>query len=122
MRLTVSQKCRVLLACGVLAAAVAGAVAATAGRDREAADADVPGLYCCEAEGFRYEYHAPTGCEGLYELRPGPDGAVDVIESHADVAARCRSALREKLRVARLEDLRAQYADTIRRLQALGYL
>jgi hypothetical protein len=79
-------------------------------------------MYSYDAEGFRYEYHAPTGKEGLYELRTDPNCLASVLKDHEDVAKRCRAALAQDLKVEHLEELRARYADEIRRLEALGYL
>jgi hypothetical protein len=115
------QKYRTALACGIVVTAVVAAATAFAHPEKDAAET-IPGLYCCEADGFRYEYHAPSGYEGLYELRSAPGVVVDVIGSHSDVAARCRRALEERLHVRSLDSLRAEYHDTIQRLKALGYL
>jgi len=81
-----------------------------------------PGMYTYDAEGYRFEYHAPTGKEGLYDLRTDPNCLTSVLKDHEDVAKRCRSALTQDLKIERLEELRARYADEIRRLEALGYL
>jgi hypothetical protein len=105
----------------VATAAVAAAAVLVRPAKVVAAEA-TPGLYCYEADGFRYEYHAPTGHEGLYDLRTGPRAVADVLGSHAEVAARCRRALAAKLHVDSLESLRGEYGDTIRSLKALGYL
>ena len=122
MPLPPSQKYRTVLACVVVAAAAIVTAAAFAWPENVVAAEAMPGLYCYEADGFRYEYHAPTGHEGLYDLRTGPDAVVDVLRRHADVAERCRRALEEKLHVNSLDSLRGEYGDTIRRLKALGYL
>lgn len=122
MPLASSRKYRTVLACVVAVGAVAATVAAFAWPESDVAAETTPGLYSYEIDGFRYEYHAPTGHEGLYDLRTGSDDVVDVLRTHADVAARCRRALEEKLHVKSLETLRGQYDDTIRRLHALGYL
>ena len=116
------QKYRTVLASLVVAGAAIAAAAAFAWPEKDVVTQATPGLYCYESDGFRYEYHAPTGHEGLYDLRSGPDSVVDVLQSHADVAARCRHALETKLHVASLDSLRVEYDDTIRRLKALGYL
>jgi hypothetical protein len=117
-----SQKYRLILACAVVVTAAAATAAAFARPAKETAAAAAPGLYRYEADGFRYEYHAPTGGEGLYDLRSAGGVGDDVLDRHRDVAARCRRALERKLGVESLESLRAEYADTIRRLHALGYL
>ena len=120
-----SQKRRVVVA-AVLVAAAAIASAALLLRPHSGA-ALAPheisaGMYAYDAEGFRYEYHAPTGREGLYELRSDPNCLASVLKDHEDLAKRCRAALAKDLDVEKLEDLRARYADEIRRLKALGYL
>jgi len=117
-----SQKYRLILACAVVVTAVAATATALTRPATETAAGATPGLYCYEADGFRYEYHAPTGCEGLYDVRSAPGVDDDVLHRHRDVAARCRRALERKLGVASLDSLSAEYADTIRRLHALGYL
>jgi hypothetical protein len=122
MPLASSQKCRVALACVVVMGGALALTAAFARSERDVASGSMPGLYCYEADGYRYEYHAPTGHEGLYDLHTGRDSVVDVMDSHADVAARCRRELERKLGVANLDSLRGEYDDTIRRLRALGYL
>jgi len=120
MPLPPSQKYRTVLACIVVASAAIVTASAFAWPEKVVAAEATPGLYCYEADGFRYEYHAPTGHEGLYDLRA--DSVVDVLHNHAEVGARCRRALEKKLHVNSLESLRGEYDDTIRRLKALGYL
>jgi hypothetical protein len=122
MPLPSSQKYRTVLACVIAASAAVATAVAFAWPNKGVAAQATPGLYCYEADGFRYEYHAPTGHEGLYDLRTDPNTVVDVLQGHADVAARCRRNLAEKLHVKSLESLRGEYDDTIRRLKALGYL
>ena len=122
MPLASTQKYRTVLACLVVASVAVATVTAFAWPAKDVAAEATPGLYCYEADGFRYEYHAPTGHEGLYDLRTGPDALVDVLRRHADVAERCRRALEAKLQVNSLDSLRGEYGDTIRRLKALGYL
>jgi hypothetical protein len=124
MSLVPTQKYRIALAILVLATGAGAAAAAFSRRVEASAPATetVAGLYATEAEGFRYEYHAPTGTEGLYELRTLREPPVDVLAAHPEIAARCRTSLQKKLGVANLDELRAAHADTIRRLKALGYL
>jgi len=122
MPLAAVQKCRTALALVVVTAAAVSTAAVFARPEKVVAAEATPGLYCYESDGFRYEYHAPTGHEGLYDLRTGRKSVVDVLGSHADVAARCRHALEAKLHVASLDSLRSEYGDTIRSLKALGYL
>jgi hypothetical protein len=117
-----AKKYRMTFACILLAGAVVATATAFARPSRHAPSQDAAGLYSHEAEGFRYEYHAPTGHEGLYDLRTGADGVTDVLPQNVEVAKRCRAALEQKLKVKNLDELRAEYDDTIRRLKALGYL
>ncbi len=117
------QKCRRNLALLLIAAAVGAAF----GASRHAAEIDddrvetAAAVVCCDRDGLRYEYHVPTGGESLHDAKNDPDGLVNVIRDHEDVAAACRLELEGRLGVAALSDLRAGYADTIRRLRAVGY-
>jgi hypothetical protein len=124
MPMTLSKKCRRNLALLLVAAsAVAGgfvfhATPAVA----KAANADTaPAVVTCDRDGLRYEYHVPTGGETLHDLARDPRGLVNVLHDHEDVAAACRVDLARRLGVSSLADLRAGYADTIRRLHAVGY-
>jgi hypothetical protein len=72
--------------------------------------------------GYRYEYHIPTGTEFLYDVNADPRGLVNLIAREGTRAARCRHSLETKLSVQNLEELRAPYAEKIKRLRALGYL
>lgn len=91
------------------------------GREHAPPDVDgVPTVLTCELDGFRYEYHVPTGTESLYAS--DESRLVNVIEEHRATADACRRALEERCGVARLEVLRGRYGDTIRRLHSLGYL
>jgi hypothetical protein len=120
-----SQKRRIVIAAGlVAAAAIATAFVLLRRHDGPGLSPheSSPGMYTYDAEGYRFEYHAPTGREGLYELRSDPNCLSSVLKQHEDVAKRCRAALAQDLNVERLEELRAKYADEIRRLEALGYL
>ena len=122
MPLAAAQKYRSVFALVIVASAAIATGAVFARPEKDVAAEATPGLYCYEADGFRYEYHAPTGHEGLYDLHTGPDSVVDVLPSHTEVAARHRRALEAKLQVDSLDTLRGEYDDTIRRLKALGYL
>jgi hypothetical protein len=110
----------------VLLAAAGGAVLAlgtNAGREHDAAAAEKAlGVVSTERDGFRYEYHAPSGRESLFDLRRDPQCLVNVASSHADLVGACRDELESSLGVKSLEELRAPYAETIRRLEAMGYL
>jgi len=120
-----SQKRRIVIAAVlVAAAAIATAIVFLRRHDAPglAPHETSPGMYSYDAEGYRFEYHAPTGKEGLYELRTDPNCLTSVLKDHQDVAKRCRAALAQDLKVERLDELRARYADEIRRLEALGYL
>ena len=101
-----------------------GAFAATRPADalQVTEDSSVSPIVEEEQEGFRYSYHVPTGAECLVELGDRSRGVRNVIADHPDVAERLRNAARARLGVTSLESLRAGYADTIRRLEALGYL
>jgi hypothetical protein len=104
----------------------AGCIAATLtaeGNEQQAAASNAPSAMVeCEQNGFRYSYHAPTGTEGLYETGPGARSRLNVIADHRDLARDMRRTLETKLHVGSLDELRAAYADSIRRLQQLGYL
>jgi hypothetical protein len=105
-----------------LIALAAGTVVVAAGcRDVAACDAP-PSVVSLEADGFRYEYHVPTATEAIYDLRADPQRIRNVAEENAARARRMRRALETRLEVASLEELRGEYADTIRRLRSLGYL
>jgi hypothetical protein len=120
-----SHKRRIVIAAALVAAAViAAAFVFLRPRDGSALSPHEisPGMYAYDADGYRYEYHAPTGREGLYELSRDPNCLASVLSDHEDVAKRCREALAKDLDVRTLEELRAKYADEIKRLEALGYL
>src|SRR5438128_1031949 len=120
---------RIRIALAVLILSGTGAlVASRLGSDprntETAAASEAGDVLSCERDGFRYEFHLPTGREALYRLDAGtPGGSLDnVIAQHAPTAAACRDRLQQELGVRDLEDLRVRYADAIRRLHALGYL
>lgn len=119
-----AQKWRVHLALLVIALGI-GALIACAARGtppvRVAGESRIP-VVTLESEGFRYEFHVPTGTECLFDVNVDPRHRVNVISSNKDRARVQRVALEAKLGVQSLEDLRAPYADEIRRLEALGYL
>ncbi len=110
----------------MLLAAVGGAafaLNAKSGRSRSVADAEkAVGVVFTERDGFRYEYHAPSGLESLFDLRKDPKCLRNVAMANADLVRACRGELETSLGVKSLEELRAPYAETIRRLEALGYL
>jgi hypothetical protein len=83
---------------------------------------DASGVVACRMGDFRYEYHAPSGSECLFDLARDPRCVTNVLRENEKIAAECRARLEKELGVPSLETLRARYADTIRRLQALGYL
>jgi hypothetical protein len=108
---------------GLLIVAALGAGAFAALRSRRTTETG-PGaaLLVHVHAGLRYEYHVPTGREGLYDAARDPRGLSNVIDKHRDVAAICRRALEEEQKVESLDVLRERYAEEIRRLRALGYL
>jgi hypothetical protein len=83
---------------------------------------ELPMVLVQEQDGFRYEYHVPTGRAALYRAAEDPHGLANVLLEHPDRAESCRRALQTRLRVSDLESLRARYQGTIDRLKALGYL
>jgi len=103
----------------VAAALTAGFVAWRA--TREPAAVSIQSVLTHEHEGFRYEYHVPTGRESLYDAARDPRGLNNLIEQHRDVAAICRRELERENQVGTLDELRARYEAEIRRLRALGY-
>lgn len=80
------------------------------------------GIASTERGGYRYEFHAPSGEELLFDLRRDPRCAVDVARAHSDILLACREEVLAMRGVRSLEELRAPYAETIRRLEAMGYL
>jgi hypothetical protein len=125
MPMTLSKKCRRNLALLLVAASVAVGGMAIRFADSAAQpvedDGAPPSVVSCVVDGLRYEYHVPTGGESLHEIARDPNGLVNVLHDHEDVAAVCRRDLAARYGVSRLSDLRAGYADTIRRLHAVGY-
>ncbi len=75
-----------------------------------------------ESDGFRYEYHVPTGAEALYEVAGDPRCLKDVLAANRERGTSLRRELERRVGVGDLGDLRCRYEDTIRRLHALGYL
>ena len=122
--MTVSNKCRRNLACAaVLAAALAtGAWYSQRIREDVVDTASCPGVVAYRMGSFRYEYHAPTGTESLFDLDRDPRCVVNVLRDNQQVAAECRRRIEAQLGISDLATLRASHADTIRRLEALGYL
>lgn len=122
MPIAAPQKYRLIAAVVLIAATAAVSVRLIASGSASADDAVPSSVLVGDADGFRYEYHIPTGREGLYDADADPRRLVNVLPRHTETAAKCRRALEEKLQVPSLESLRARYADEIRRLHALGYL
>ena len=122
--MTHSSKCRRNLACaGILAAALAtGAWYSQRVREDVVDTASCPGVVAYRMGSFRYEYHAPTGTESLFDLDRDPRCVVNVLRDNRQVAAECRRRIEAQLGISDLSSLRANHADTIRRLEALGYL
>lgn len=120
------RKVRVHLALALIAAAGGAALAAARSHASHTGATDAAyrslGVVSTEHDGYRYEFHAPSGQEHLFDLRDDPRCLADVAASHPDVVATCRSELLASLGIRSLDDLRAPYADTIRRLEAMGYL
>jgi hypothetical protein len=112
-------KCRLGLAFALLVSGLVGGVLFARPDESSAACIDV---LTTELDGFRYEYHVPTGRECLYDADRDPRGLVNLLPDHEDAAAKCRRELLAKLHVADLELLRARHADATRQLAALGYL
>jgi hypothetical protein len=122
MTTQLTQKCRRSLVLVTLGLAVCLVASGAAHSVTGAAAAEQPATVLVhELDGYRFEYHVPTGTETLYAA-DAEAAFVNVLSEHEDVAARCRTALESRLGVERLEVLRARYADTVRRLHALGYL
>ncbi len=124
------------LACAVVAFGVGAALAtgttgapsidvrAVEARASSDAAADDPSaaVVSIDADGFRYAYHVTTGTEALFDLRDDPRQLRDVLPEHPELAKSLRRAVEERLHVESLDALRRRHADTIRRLQSLGYL
>jgi hypothetical protein len=110
----------------VLLAAAGGAAFALGAKAYRALDPvaaeEALGVVSTQRDGFRYEYHAPSGRESLFDLAADPDCLVNVASSHAGLVVACRTELETSLGVKSIEELRAPYAETIRRLEAMGYL
>lgn len=109
----------------VLLAAAGGAAYALnskATRARETAAAKALGVVFVVRDGFRYEFHAPSGRESLFNLRRDPKCLVNVASSNNELLLSCRDEIVTSAGVKSLDELRAPYAETIRRLEALGYL
>jgi hypothetical protein len=110
----------------ILAAAAGAAVAAATHTAPAAGDVEAArralGISSTVRDGFRYEFHALSGQERLFDLGRDPGCLVDVASSHAELVRACRQEVLESLGASSLEELRAPCADTIRRLEAMGYL
>ena len=83
---------------------------------------DVPGVVSCERGGYRYEYHALSGTDALYDVRADPRHLQNIVRDHADVAGDLRRSLQAQLGVSDLSALRGGYVEAISRLRSLGYL
>jgi hypothetical protein len=119
------HKSRRTYACAALLAVAAAAAVWVARTGDASPQIDVgssSGVVACRIGQFRYEYHAPSGTESLFDLKADPNCLVNVMSAHSTTADECRLTLREHLGVADLSELRSNYTDSIRRLQALGYL
>jgi hypothetical protein len=122
------MKTRTLAALALLAAA-GGAGVALGGKavcDAAATDASDSGkrslgIVSTVHGGFRYEFHAPSGAERLFDLRRDPRCLADVAAANPDVVVECRRQLLASVGASSLDELRAPYAETIRRLEAMGY-
>jgi hypothetical protein len=124
MTTSLAKKCRrgfALLLVATAAAAGGVAFARSSGAAATTVASAVPAVISCERDGLRYEYHVPTGGETLYDAERDPRGLVNVLRGHEETAAACRRDLAARFGVADVTDLRAGYADTIRRLRTLGY-
>jgi hypothetical protein len=106
-----------VIALAAAAAIVGGALAVVVPHADAAPEISDAGLVSLALDGFRYEYHLPTGHEALLDA----DDA-NVLPQHADLAVTCRRILSMRLGVRDLADLRSRYSGTIRRLHALGYM
>lgn len=94
-----------------------------AGRDAPATVSEpIPGLLVCTMDGIRYEYHVPSGREGMYDDAGDPRGLRNVLHRHEALAQSFRAVVAEHYGTDELQEIRAQLADDVRRLRALGYL
>jgi hypothetical protein len=116
-------KRRRISACAVMAfvagAALASVPHASARTPRVDKGASVLSI---DEDGFRYTFHATTGTEALFDVKNDPRLLVNVIAAHPLLASTMRHSLEVRLHVESLDSLRALHAETIRRLQSLGYL
>lgn len=110
----------------VLLAAAAGAAVALGAKAVRDADPDEAakrslGIVSTDRDGFHYEFHAPSGSERLFDLSNDPRCLADVSTKHPELVIECRRQLLASLGAGSLDELRAPYAETIRRLESLGY-
>jgi hypothetical protein len=105
-----------------VAGGAAYALSAKANRGQVAAAQRALGVVSTERDGFRYEFHAPSGRESLFDIRRDPNCLVNLASTRTDVVAACRSDIEKSMGLRSIEELRAPYAESIRRLEALGYL
>lgn len=122
--MTLSNKCRRNLACIAVIATALATGAWYSLRDAEGVvdTSSVTGLVAYRMGRFRYEYHAPSGTESLFDLEADQRYVVNVLRDHRSVAAECRRRLEKHLGVYDLEMLRKEHVEMIRRLEVLGYL
>jgi hypothetical protein len=71
---------------------------------------------------LQYTYHLVTGSEALFDLGDDPRALRNLALQQPNDLSRMRARLLADLGVASLEVLRAPHRQTIRRLEALGYL
>src|SRR6185295_6477076 len=120
-----SRRARIAAALAVVAAGLGALAAISIRRDDVRSDGRSdgrpPAVLTLVRNGFRYEYQVALGKEGLFEIKDGVCGVVDVLAQHAEEAKACRRELEKKIGVESLHELRAGSTDTVRRLHALGY-
>jgi hypothetical protein len=123
-----AKKTRTGAALALLAAAAGAALAVATSAIPEPRDAHLEsvrhdlGIVSTERDGYRYEFHAPSGQERLFDLRSDPRCLNDIASAHAELVRSLRQQLLASLGAGSLEELRAPYSESIRRLEAMGYL
>ena len=80
-----------------------------------------PALFTLEQDGLRYEYHAVTGAETLWDLSAPAGQQRNLARERADELPALRDALRRKLGIQDLAELRAPHEALAEQLRALGY-
>lgn len=106
----------------VLAAFVAGGLAAVATATPRDDAAPVTAVLTYDDDGFRYTYHVLTGDESLFDFRADPRELHDLSKNRPELTLKLRHALESKLHVDRLDALQRDKGDAIRTLRSLGYL